>query len=152
MLHLEKHINFINKQESNIFTSHLKMSGVYWAMTSLEVLNKLPKDSLSFISSCQSIQGGFSSDINHDVHILSSLSAVQLLASQNRLDLINDQLVPFVASLQTNDGAFCGDKWGHCDTRFSYCAIALLSILDSLDSINKEMAANYLSSCMNFGK
>lgn len=72
----------------------------------------------------------------HDPHMLYTLSALQILALCNRLDLVSDPdlVAGFIASLQLPDGSFTGDKWGEVDTRFTYCAFSALSIIGKLRS------------------
>lgn len=63
-------------------TEYLRMSGLYWGLTTLELLDK--KDLLSeievmeFIRNCINDNGGISPSIDHDPHILYTLSAVQV--------------------------------------------------------------------------
>jgi geranylgeranyl transferase type-2 subunit beta len=89
--------------------------------------------------------GGFAGNIDHDPHMLYTLSAVQILAIVNKLDRIDKDKVAScillirqlttrhrhitiidydmicasidVVSLQQPDGSFLGDKWGEVDTR-----------------------------------
>lgn len=56
--------------------------------------------------------------MDHDPHMLYTLSAVQILALFDKLDMIDRELVIlYIASLQNEDGSFGGDKWGEVDTR-----------------------------------
>ena len=72
--------------------------------------------------------------MDHDAHMLYTLSALQILAICDRLDLLDkDRVAHYVASLQRPDGSFAGDKWGEVDTRFSYCALSSLAILGRRD-------------------
>lgn len=64
-------------------TEFLRMSGVYWGVTALDLLghlSKLNKDEIiEFIKKCQcAVTGGFSPCEGHDPHILYTLSAVQV--------------------------------------------------------------------------
>lgn len=66
-------------------TEFLRMSGMYWGLTSLDLMGKLelvPKaDVLSFILDCfDEVSGGFSPAKNHDPHLLYTLSSIQILA------------------------------------------------------------------------
>ena len=56
----------------------------------------------------------FGGSVGHDTHILYTLSALQILALVDRLDLVSDKhkVAEYVASLQQSDGSFAGDKWG----------------------------------------
>lgn len=55
-----------------------------------------------------------------------------------------------IASLQNEDGSFCGDSFGEVDSRFSYCAFSSLSLLKRLDSINCEKGVEFVRKCANF--
>lgn len=159
---LEKHIDFIRKygkDESDYeygMTDYLRMSGMYWGLTALELLDKLdclPKQEvLDFIKECQDEEsGGISACTGHDPHLLHTLSAIQILATYDRFDVIDvEGVVDYVVSLQQPDGSFSGDKWGEIDTRFSLCAVATLSLLNRMDRIDVDKAVAYVESCKNF--
>ncbi|KAL4652261.1 hypothetical protein ACB092_01G219800 [Castanea dentata] len=142
----EKHIQYILTVEKmkgdfvSVVMEHLRMSGAYWGLITLDLLEKLHivdvDEVVSWVMKCQHesiVQRGFGSNIGHDPHILYTLSAIQ-----------SD-----VAGLQNEDGSFSGDIWGEVDTRFSYIAICCLSILRRLNKINVEKAASYIVSCKN---
>lgn len=63
-------------------TEYLCMSGVYWGLTSMFLMNKqdmMEKDEIvEFVKSCQHDNGGFSASQNHDPHLLYTLSAIQV--------------------------------------------------------------------------
>ena len=71
--------------------------------------------------------------MDHDPHILYTLSALQILALTDELHRVNSEHVArFIAGLQQTDGSFFGDQWGEVDTRFSYCALSAMSLLGRL--------------------
>ncbi|GJQ77785.1 putative prenyltransferase and squalene oxidase repeat [Trypoxylus dichotomus] len=158
----EKHADFIVKlflSEDNYefaVTDYLRMSGMYWGLTALELMEKSSKLSkaqiFDFIKNCQDPEsGGISASLNHDPHLLHTLSAVQILCMYDKLDIIDvEGVVKYVAALQQPDGSFSGDKWGEIDTRFSFCAVATLSLLKSLEAIDIEKAVKFIESCKNF--
>ncbi|KAJ3219048.1 Geranylgeranyl transferase type-2 subunit beta 1 [Clydaea vesicula] len=155
-----KHLEFIknleNSTEKESFaTEHLKTSAIYWAITTLDILDCLDlldqSEVIKFILACQADNGGFGGNIDHDPHLLYTLSAIQILATYDKLDLIEpEKIINYVKNLQTEDGSFKGDEWGEIDIRFSYCSISILSILKSLDSINVKSAIQYIRRCQNF--
>ncbi|XP_066261649.1 geranylgeranyl transferase type-2 subunit beta [Euwallacea similis] len=157
-----KHIDFINEygqDEENFeygMTDYLRVSGMYWGLTALELMNAQPtqdKESIvTYIKQCQDPQsGGLSACIGHDPHILHTLSGVQILATYDRLDAIDiNAVVKYVQSLQQADGSFAGDKWGEIDTRFSFCSVMTLSLLKRMDAIDVNKAVNFVESCRNF--
>ncbi|XKL65425.1 hypothetical protein PGB90_008845 [Kerria lacca] len=157
----EKHIQFIKKYSEDkssyeyYMTEYLRMSGLYWGLTTLELLDK--KDLLSeievmeFIRNCINDNGGISPSIDHDPHILYTLSAVQVACILNReYELPTEKIVNYIKGLQQPNGGFFGDKWGELDTRFSFCAVACLALLGKLDSIDLQKALEFVMSCHNF--
>ena len=151
---------------SHVYVEHMKMSALYWAIASLDLLDALPNGNTEistnsqrklplskvvlFVKHCQNSDGGFGGGIGHDSHLLYTLSAVQILLTLDSLSAI-DQLaaVHYIKSLQKNDGSFTGDNWGEVDTRFSYCALTCLSLLRHLDVIDIPLAVKYIASCQN---
>lgn len=67
-------------------TEYLRMSGVYWGLTAMFLMNKqdmMEKDEiLEFVQSCQHDNGGFGASENHDSHLLYTLSAIQVYTAQ----------------------------------------------------------------------
>ena len=65
-------------------TEHLRLNGAYWGLTALHLLGHpeaLPRnDTIDFVLSCQHENGGFGAAPGHDAHLLSTVSAVQILA------------------------------------------------------------------------
>lgn len=53
--------------------------------------------------------------MGHDAHLLYTLSALQILALLDRLELLGDTaglVAQYVSQLQQPDGSFAGDQWG----------------------------------------
>jgi geranylgeranyl transferase type-2 subunit beta len=71
-------------------TEHLRMNGLYWGLTALFLLrhpDALPRDeTIDFVLSCQHENGGFGAAPGHDAHMLSTVSAVQILALLDAFD------------------------------------------------------------------
>lgn len=63
-------------------TEYLRMSGIYWGLTAIELMGQLERmnkqEILDFIKECQDDSGGVSASIGHDPHLLYTLSAVQV--------------------------------------------------------------------------
>eukprot|EP01132_Coremiostelium_polycephalum_P006209 gene6209-7731_t len=155
--HVEYIINLDKKKENFEYwvTEHLRMNGMYWGLTGLNLLKSIDKmdknEIVEWLLSCQKPNGGFSGNQSHDDHLLSTLSAIQILIQLDSLDKINIDIVAnYIAQLQQEDGSFFGDKWGEVDTRFSYAAVLALSLIGKLDMINQEKAAQFLHKCRNF--
>ncbi|XP_023236076.1 geranylgeranyl transferase type-2 subunit beta-like isoform X3 [Centruroides sculpturatus] len=164
---LEKHHNYIasysNKKDDYEYcmTEYLRMSGLYWGLTAMDLMEKLDvlskQEILDFIQQCQHECGGFGASVGHDPHLLYTLSAIQILTIYDSVDIINvGNVVNYVKSLQKEDGSFMGDKWGEVDTRFSFCAVACLalliycclgtlSILGHLHQVNSNLLGWWLS-------
>ncbi|XP_058128462.1 geranylgeranyl transferase type-2 subunit beta [Anopheles ziemanni] len=160
-LHFDKHVDYIANHGNDkndyeyCMTEFLRMSGIYWGVTGLDLMNKLDRldkqSIIEFIKKCQCpVTGGIAACDGHDPHILYTLSAVQILIIYDSLDAIDiDQIAKYVASLQQLDGSFFGDKWGEVDTRFSFCAVAILSLIGRMDEIDLEKSVNFVMSCCN---
>ena len=155
-----KHVEYVctlgEKTESLEYylTEHLRMSGVYWGLGTLGILGAtqtLDRDALiRFVKSCECKNGGFAGNVNHDPHLLYTLSAVQILAMIDALEYVDaDRVANYVASLQQPDGSFAGDEWLEIDTRFSYCAVCCLAILGKLKRIDVKKCVGYVMSCCN---
>ncbi|KAL3321060.1 hypothetical protein Ciccas_000262 [Cichlidogyrus casuarinus] len=161
---VEKHKKFLLKvsTKSDPTKDFLKMSGIYWCLTALDLMNAkdlLDKDAIiEFVKCCINEDGGISPAPLHDSHLLSTLSAVQILAIYDRIDILEiNKVVQFVTGLQQSDGSFAGDKWLEIDTRFSFCALATLKLLgqlppeqkDTILAIDLNKASDYLVKCQN---
>ena len=107
------------KRDSSLayhMTAHLRMNGVYWGVCALELMgasDALDRNALvDFVLSCydettgawwkwawslafcgrtDTWVGGFGSYPAHDAHILSTLSAIQILALKHALDALGDE-------------------------------------------------------------
>ena len=76
-------------------TEHFRMSGVYWGLSALRLLGKQQllneKEILEWVLACKHDTGGFSGSPRQDPHALYTLSAVQILAMYDRLDLVEKE-------------------------------------------------------------
>lgn len=164
-LDVEAHLRFLLslQRESDTFeywaTEFMRMSGVYWALSAASLLGGAERFDtpaiLAFVASCRRPDGGYAPNVGHDSHLLSTLSAVQILALLGALDGLDAdaraQTVAFVAGLQEPDGSFAGDEWGEVDTRFSYCAAATLALLGApRDAVDVDAAIAFLAACQNW--
>lgn len=138
-------------------TEHFRLSGVYWGLCALFLLGEedaLDREELTeWVMACQKPSGGFGASERNDAHLLPTLSAVQILALYDRLDLVDaEKIVTYVSGLQQEDGSFYGDEGGEVDTRFVYAALACLRILGRLDDgrIDIDKAVDYIVRCQNF--
>ncbi|GAX76230.1 hypothetical protein CEUSTIGMA_g3674.t1 [Chlamydomonas eustigma] len=138
-----------------VATEHFWMSGMYWGLSALHLLgheNDVEEEAIiSWVLSCKHSSGGFGGSPRNDPHLLYTLSAVQILALYNKLDLLDsEEISKYVTSLQQPDGSFAGDEWGEIDTRFTYCAFLCLSILGRLSCLNVEKGVDFIVRCKNF--
>ncbi|KAM0270453.1 hypothetical protein ACHAQH_009410 [Verticillium albo-atrum] len=142
-------------------TEHLRLNGVYWGLTALHLLghpDALPRsDTIDFVLSCQHPNGGFGAAPGHDAHMLSTVSAVQILVMLDAVDELEArgkgkaQVGKFIADLQNRTtGTFAGDEWGEEDTRFLYGALNALSLLGLLDLVDVGKAVEHIIACANF--
>eukprot|EP00127_Corallochytrium_limacisporum_P005712 Clim_evm91s210 gene=Clim_evmTU91s210 len=142
---------------------YLKMSAIYWCVTALDLMGELDGTSdsetgldgdmiIAFVMECYDEQeGAFAPAPGHDTHLLYTLSAIQILAMYEKLDLVNaSKIAQSVAKLQQPDGSFIGDHWGEIDTRFSFCALATLALLKTPNVIDRMKAKEFVLNCINF--
>lgn len=143
----------------HFMADHLKMNALYWGLGTLFLTNhqdEFQRDEVvKFVISCiDEINGGFGAAPGHDAHMLSTLSAIQVLKMYNALEELSpkqkESVIEFVKSMQLPDGSFQGDKFGEVDTRFVYNAIQVLSILDALTPEIVDPAVNWILRCQNF--
>ena len=106
---------------------------------------------VDFVFSCQHECGGFGGNVDHDPHLLYTLSAVQILCLFDALERLDvPRVMRYVSSLQRPDGSFQGDEWGEIDTRFSYCALCCASLLGELGALDVPGAVAFVQRCENF--
>jgi geranylgeranyl transferase type-2 subunit beta len=76
-------------------TEHLRLNGIYWGLTALYLLghpDALPRqETIDFVLSCQSDNGGFGAAPGHDAHMLYTVSAVQILVTIDAVDELEKQ-------------------------------------------------------------
>jgi geranylgeranyl transferase type-2 subunit beta len=90
------HVKYIQSLDSRKdeydywLTEHLRLNGLYWGLTALHLLghpDALPRaETIDFVLSCQHDSGGFGAAPGHDAHMLSTVSAVQILATVDAFD------------------------------------------------------------------
>ena len=86
----DAHVKYVQSLDSKKdeldywLTEHLRLNGVYWGLVALHLLGRpdaLPRQqTVDFVLSCQHDSGGFGAAPGHDAHMLSTVSAVQILA------------------------------------------------------------------------
>ncbi|KAG8702713.1 hypothetical protein FRC09_004581 [Ceratobasidium sp. 395] len=162
ILETEKHIDYIQKLGKNTddlayhLTLHLRLNAVYWGYNAVSVMGKPTslerEDMIEFVMSCwDEREGAFGTFPGHDAHILSTLSAIQILLMQDALNKLDkSRVTKYILSLQASDGSFAGDRWGEIDTRFTYCATSALSLLGELSKLDTERTVEYIRKCKNF--
>ncbi|KAG8220360.1 rab geranylgeranyltransferase [Butyriboletus roseoflavus] len=156
------HVSYIQSLGNNKddlayhLTAHLRMNAIYWGLTALCIMGRQDaldrEEMIEYVMSCWDDEaGGFGAHPDHDPHILSTLSAIQILVTQDALDRLDiDRVVKFIVSLQQPSGVFAGDAFGEIDTRFLYIAVNALSLLGRLEAMDVEKAVSYLRQCRNF--
>ncbi|KAL8828798.1 MAG: hypothetical protein Q9191_002385 [Dirinaria sp. TL-2023a] len=168
LLHVDKHVEYIRSLDTRKdeleywLTEHLRLNGVYWGLTALHLLghpDALPRDeTIDFVLSCQNENGGFGAAPGHDAHMLYTVSAVQILATVDAFEQLEERgyggkagVGKFIANLQDRTtGSFAGDEWGETDTRFLYGALNALSLLKMTTLVDFSKAVTYVQSCANF--
>ncbi|KAI8998731.1 rab geranylgeranyltransferase [Trametes punicea] len=154
-----KYIQSLGENKDDLvyhLTAHLRLNAVYWGLTALCVMkhkDALDRDEMvEFVMSCWDDEAGaFGAHPDHDAHLLSTLSAIQILVMQDALDRVDvPRIVKYILSLQQPSGVFAGDAFGEIDTRFLYCAVNALSLLGHLHELDVEKTVGYIRRCRNF--
>ncbi|KAK6198578.1 type II proteins geranylgeranyltransferase beta subunit [Scheffersomyces amazonensis] len=160
----DKHVQYVIDQDSHRsfeywLSEHLRLNGLYWGVTTLITMNKLDvlpeNEVIEFVISCwDEKSGGFGAFPNHDGHLLSTHSALQILKIYDNdlkiLDTKRSKIISFVKNLQLEDGSFQGDRFGEVDTRFIYNAVSCFALLGELTPDITEPATKYILKCQNF--
>ncbi|CAI9776352.1 unnamed protein product [Fraxinus pennsylvanica] len=72
---------------------HLRLNGAYWGLTTLDILGKLDAvdqdEVVSWVMHWQHESGGFGGNIGHDPHMLYTLSAIQVLALFDKIEVLD---------------------------------------------------------------
>jgi geranylgeranyl transferase type-2 subunit beta len=116
----DKHVEFIagcGKDTTSyeyVVTEYLRVSGMYWCISSLDVCNALKDQETEFaikiIQEAKNPDGGYASAADNDSHLLHTLCAIQVLKILDRMDLVDvESVVNYVKGLQNEDGSFSGD-------------------------------------------
>ncbi|KAG9037334.1 hypothetical protein FRB95_005974 [Tulasnella sp. JGI-2019a] len=161
-LAIDKHVAYIKALGKNTqdlqyhFTAHLRLNAIYWGLTALwimgqpDALNK--EELLQFVMSCWDDEtGAFGAHPQHDAHILSTLSGIQILVMHDALDRLDvARVTSFILGLQNPNGSFSGDRFGETDTRFLYCSVSALSLLGKLDLLDIDKTVGHIVRCRNF--
>jgi geranylgeranyl transferase type-2 subunit beta len=132
------------------------MNAIYWGLTALCIMGHkeaLNRDELvQYVKSCwDDDAGAFGAHPDHDAHLLSTLSAIQILVILDSLHEVDvDRIVSFILSLQQPSGVFAGDRYGETDTRFLYSAVNALSLLGHLSKLDVDKTVDYIVRCRNF--
>ncbi|KAN0133487.1 geranylgeranyl transferase [Lactarius tabidus] len=154
-----KYIQNLGKNKDDLtyhMTAHLRMNAVYWGVTALCIMKHKDaldaEETIEYVMSCWDDEAGaFGAHPGHDAHILSTLSAIQVLVTHDALGRIDaPRVIDFILGLQQPSGIFAGDAFGETDTRFLYCAVSALSLLGALDRLDRARTVAYLAECRNF--
>ncbi|OMP12003.1 Prenyltransferase/squalene oxidase [Corchorus olitorius] len=164
-LAVDKHVKYIVSVEKrkdsfeSVVMDHLRMNGAYWGLTTLDILGKLhavdADEVISWIMKCQHESGGFAGNIGHDPHMLYTLSAVQVLALFNKLDVLDidkvasykinvEKAVNYIVSCKNLDGGFGCTPGGESHAGQIFCCVGALAITGSLHHVDKDLLGWWL--------
>lgn len=92
-------------------TEFLRLSGIYWGVTALDLMNNVDKvdqdEIVEYIKKCQcSVSGGISPCEGHDPHILYTLSAVQVILTFTHIIFQNRANSSGVERIRANSSEF----------------------------------------------
>uniref|UniRef100_A0A0N4ZLU6 Geranylgeranyl transferase type-2 subunit beta n=1 Tax=Parastrongyloides trichosuri TaxID=131310 RepID=A0A0N4ZLU6_PARTI len=157
-MHSKFIMKYVESKESYdyIMSGHLRMNGVYWCCEAMDLLGELDKmdkeDIFKFIfEECfDPKSGGFRQSEGNDPHLLSTLSAIQLLVMFNAIEMVDkDAVSRFVKDRVNEDGSVGGDESNELDTRFSFCALATMYLIGRLEEIDCDKIVSHVLKCYN---
>jgi Prenyltransferase and squalene oxidase repeat len=122
-------------------TEHLRISGFYWGLSALALLDRLDdtdrESILEFAASCRHSSGGYGGNKGHDAHLLYTLSAIQvylLFKAEDQLDV--DAIVACTCSTASFHGSSSLLSLFSLELSLSLSSLlfSLFSLLSSLSS------------------
>jgi len=144
------------------------LSAVYWVVCAGALLGEplapeLAECTLRFVLDCWRTEGGFAPHPQHELGLLSTLSAVQLLLLMGRSELLGpdgacpgEVVLGYVHSLRLPDGSFRGRRAeaSEGDCRFVYAALNAMELLRGPAVAAEERSelrqtADWLLRCQN---
>ncbi|QBM87364.1 geranylgeranyl transferase type-2 subunit beta [Metschnikowia aff. pulcherrima] len=166
-LHKDLHVKYVKELDSKItkqsyeywLLEHLRLNGLYWgamALATVGSLETLPKEEvIKFVLDCyDNDAGAFAAFPGHDAHVLTTLSALQILLIYDSFDALSaekrDRIAKFVLLLRLPDGSFMGDSFGEIDTRFVFVSVYILTLLGRLTPEIAAEASEFILNCRNF--
>ncbi|XBW35271.1 hypothetical protein QEN19_000839 [Hanseniaspora menglaensis] len=162
------HLRLELSDETNLeyyLSQHLRVNGLYWTKISTQLIDLNDEENVvQWLKKCYcKDEGAFSPYPGHDAHILSTLSAIQLIVIYGDIEFLKEVLtnaVFYIKNLQLSSGAFKGDLFSEeVDTRFSYNSLHILYytkkfLPNVFDQQNLEdvvtKALVYLKTCNNY--
>lgn len=73
-------------------SEYLRMSGMYWCLTAMDLLGAVDQVDkefiINYIQSSKRDNGGYAPAEGHDPHLLHTLSAIQIAITLGRLDIV----------------------------------------------------------------
>ncbi|KAL0709406.1 hypothetical protein Bca4012_016384 [Brassica carinata] len=144
------------KKESfeSVVMDHLRMDGANWGLTTLALLDKLVSVSVdelvSWLLTCQHESGGFAGNTGHDPHVLYTLSALQILALFDKLDILDvgkinvKKAVDYILSCRNLDGGFGCTPGAESHAGQIFCGVGALAITGSLHHVDKDLLGWWL--------
>lgn len=98
LVNVKSFVNFCLQEY--IMSEYLRMSGLYWCVASLDVLDAIGEADhefiLHFIRTNQNADGGYAAADGHDSHILHTLCAIQVILNHFIAQYLNSILLYFL--------------------------------------------------------
>ncbi|XP_059286631.1 geranylgeranyl transferase type-2 subunit beta 1-like isoform X3 [Lycium ferocissimum] len=163
-LQVEKHVKYILAVEKrkddfeSVVMEHLRLNGVYWGLTTLDILGKLDAvdqdEVISWVMQCQhkddiaglqNEDGSFSGDMWGEVDTRFSYIAICSLALMRQLDKIDvGNAVKYIVSCKNVDGGFGCTPGAESHAGQIFCCVGALAITGSLHHVDKDLLGWWL--------
>ena len=146
----DMHVQYVKRSSEDkdaieyVLTDHLRLSGMYWGLTSLicsAASTSWTRTRLSTLRSGAAPDvGGYAPCVYHDAHVLYTLSAVQILALFDRMELIDrDAIASFLTRCRGRATAPSRRRVGRGGHAL-HCAPSISTLIDRPHCIDRGKA------------
>ena len=145
----DKHVEYIMKlgeEEKDSFefyvTEHLRMSGIYWALTSLHLLNSIESDT-NTIENPENFENSSNSIVNNTIANNSNINKVNKAFG-------SEMICEFVVKCyDESTGGFGGNVGHDPNLLYTLSSVQILMLLDKLHLVDKEKVSDFVASLQN---
>ncbi|KAJ2588335.1 Rab geranylgeranyltransferase [Coemansia sp. RSA 1722] len=168
---VDKHVEYIlslDKRQEEIeywMTEHLRISGIYWGLVALSLMNKqqaLDKEEIllqvninvdgvvEYVEKSMNYDGGFGSEPGGESHSAQIFTCLAALAIAGKLQIIDrERLSRWLAERQLKSGGLNGRPQKLEDVCYSWWVLSSLKILDRVHWVDKDRLCEFILSAQD---